>query len=461
MGRLLGRIFVTFTLFLITFIGYTSQIWIIWPWYGRELSVQLITLLLPFNAFLGMLWWNYFLCVTTNPGGVPKSWKPDFEDDSGYEVKKLTRRPRFCRTCENYKPPRAHHCKQCNCCVLRMDHHCPWINNCVGHFNHGHFVRFLFYVDIACSYHLVMVTSRVHDLMYGHQFWDEPSATELIFIILNYTFCIPVLLAVGGFSIYHFNALCNNTTTIEGWEKDKAALLVRRGKIQEIKFPYNLGVRRNISAVLGDSPLLWCWPTRATGTGLKYPIQASSGYNEQDWPPKDPSLTNQNHTFKLPDSPWTYENGDFNPSLQPSSSARRLSSSTATRRKSAKSKEPVANVPPYHPDYRAPGEDDDYVFNGSSAGDDDDEDTPIAQSRRLVRRGSEGYEVHAINREEMLRQHVIDHMEEPGRYNVYVPDTPSESDQEQGLELELPPEEDVPLTARVESWRAAQVAAVN
>lgn len=59
------------------------------------------------------------------------------------------------------------------------------------------------------------------------------------------------MLAVGGFrhvlpflvcvkttdcgsSIYHFNALMKNTTTIEGWEKDKVATLVRRGKIQEV-----------------------------------------------------------------------------------------------------------------------------------------------------------------------------------------------------------------------------------
>lgn len=35
-------------------------------------------------------------------------------------------------------------------------------------------------------------------------------------------------------SIYHFNALLKNTTTIEGWEKDKVATLVRRGKIQDV-----------------------------------------------------------------------------------------------------------------------------------------------------------------------------------------------------------------------------------
>jgi hypothetical protein len=47
--------------------------------------------------------------------------------------------PCLCFSCEGFKAPRAHHCRKCERCVLKMDHHCPWINNCVGHFNHGHF----------------------------------------------------------------------------------------------------------------------------------------------------------------------------------------------------------------------------------------------------------------------------------------------------------------------------------
>ena len=52
MGELLGRFFVIFVTLLICFIGYSSQIFVIWPWYGRELSVELITLLVPFKWVL-------------------------------------------------------------------------------------------------------------------------------------------------------------------------------------------------------------------------------------------------------------------------------------------------------------------------------------------------------------------------------------------------------------------------
>ena len=97
---------------------------------------------------------------------------------------------------------------------MRQDHHCPWINNCVGHFNYGHFVRFLFYVDVACSYHLAMMVRRVyHNLTISYwvstlhvylthslkPFQDSIPAVEFVLILLNFVTCIPVLLSVGAF----------------------------------------------------------------------------------------------------------------------------------------------------------------------------------------------------------------------------------------------------------------------
>ncbi|KAJ7170161.1 zf-DHHC-domain-containing protein [Mycena filopes] len=425
---ILGRIVVNIVLLLICFIAYSSQIFIIWPWYGRELSVQLITLLLPFNLLVGMLLWNYFLSVTTDPGHVPDTWKPDTHAD-GYEVKKLTGGPRYCRMCERPKPPRTHHCRQCGRCVLRMDHHCPWINNCVGHFNYGHFIRFLFYVDLACSYHLAMVTRRVFYSM-DSRYWNEPDGVELVFIIMNYVACVPVLMSVGAFSLYHFSSLMSNTTTIEGWEKDKVATMVRKGKIREVKFPYNIGRRRNIESVLGQNPWLWCWPTTTPGSGLKYQLTEGDDtdrYEPSDiWPPRDPASVyhdDPDREFVLPDSPWTYENGSVNPELQ-------ASNSSAPRRR--KKGNGASALPPYHPDYQAgSGNADEY----DSA---DDEYRYADHSKPRIRRGSEGYEVRPAAREDMLARYLQEIGETPQRYHRYIPEPQSDSESD-----------DVPLGQRL------------
>ncbi|RDB28498.1 Palmitoyltransferase PFA4 [Hypsizygus marmoreus] len=415
----IGRLIVNFVLCLICFIAYSSQIFIIWPWYGRELSIELITLLLPFNLLVAMLLWNYFLCIVTDPGHVPEHWKPDTHSE-GYEVKKLTGAPRYCRVCEKYKPPRAHHCRSCNRCVLRMDHHCPWINNCVGHFNYGHFLRFLFYVDLACSYHLAMVTSRVFDTM-GKRYWDEPSSIELVFTILNYVACVPVLMAVGAFSLYHFYCLLGNTTTIEGWEKDKVATMVRRGKLREVKFPYHLGKRKNIESVFGKNPLLWCWPTVTPGTGLKYEI-ADGEEHQPVWPPRDPthSSAGPETEFILPSSPWTYENGSVNPDLKPYNSNLRNAASSSKRRRQQHTTGSSA-LPPYHPDYQAGRDTIVYSSDTDSSGEDD-------ATNPFIRRGSEGYEVRPVDREDLLSQYLREIGEEPGRYHRYIPYPDSESD---------------------------------
>ncbi|KPV76336.1 uncharacterized protein RHOBADRAFT_13465 [Rhodotorula graminis WP1] len=277
MGKLLGRLWVGATLVLISFIGISSQLFVVLPSYRYDWrDPDLWRLLAPFNVLLAFLYLNYALTVGTDPGRVPLGWEPDWRQfESGeVEVKKQTGGPRFCRTCRAYKPPRAHHCRQCQRCVLKMDHHCPWVNNCVGHGNYGHFCRFLFFVDVACAYHLWMISTRAfHSLAFS----VDPSTFQIVMLVLNYTACVPVIIAVGVFSLYHLWSVCVNTTTIEGWEKDKVATLRRRGKIREYRYPYHLGYLANIRSVLGRNPLLWLWPQRAVGDGLSYPVAVGTG----------------------------------------------------------------------------------------------------------------------------------------------------------------------------------------
>jgi hypothetical protein len=113
----------------------------------------------------------------------------------------------------------------------------------------------------------------------------------------------------------------------------------------------------------------------------------------------------------LPSSPWTFENGSFNPSLQPSNAQLRSSGSKRRRPKGASA------VPPYHPDYEHLPSSSQHASSSSESDDVDDYVGP------RIRRGSEGYEIRPIDREETLRRFIETRGLEEGRYNVYVPES--------------------------------------
>ncbi|PWN29657.1 zf-DHHC-domain-containing protein, partial [Jaminaea rosea] len=269
------------TITLISFLAYSSQFFILIPYWLSTPGVSLTTMalyLVPFNIGVAFIFYNYYLVVFTSPGDVPPAWEPDWDSLGGVEVKASTGSPRYCKVCRSYKPPRAHHCRVCKRCVLRMDHHCPWVANCVGYANYGHFLRFLYSVDITMSMHVGLLALRVADWWSPYVHWREPSTAAMVVMVLNFAQGIPVLLMVGIFSLYHTYALCINTTTIESWEKDKVATLVRRGKIEEVKYPYDLGLKRNIQAVLGRRIIYWCWPGQGPlGNGLDYTLAEGHG----------------------------------------------------------------------------------------------------------------------------------------------------------------------------------------
>lgn len=67
---------------------------------------------------------TYYLAAVTDPGNVPPNWKP--ENVSEEELEKAKLKPKthirnrygdavvWCKKCNNFKPPRTHHCKTCN-----------------------------------------------------------------------------------------------------------------------------------------------------------------------------------------------------------------------------------------------------------------------------------------------------------------------------------------------------------
>ncbi|KAK6228251.1 hypothetical protein SCA6_000591 [Theobroma cacao] len=105
-----------------------------------------------FTFLASLCLFSFSVGVLTDPGYAPSSYLPDVEDSSSVsdeEPKKNGVQSKYCDKCAAYKPPRAHHCRVCRRCILRMDHHCLWINNCVGYWNYKAFFTLVLYATIG------------------------------------------------------------------------------------------------------------------------------------------------------------------------------------------------------------------------------------------------------------------------------------------------------------------------
>lgn len=73
MNKLKGPLTIVTVIFLILFITYTSQIFVIWPYLGPA-NLHSVFILVPLNLFVAMVLINYVLTCRTNPGSVPNRW---------------------------------------------------------------------------------------------------------------------------------------------------------------------------------------------------------------------------------------------------------------------------------------------------------------------------------------------------------------------------------------------------
>ncbi|KAF3534374.1 hypothetical protein DY000_02037875 [Brassica cretica] len=258
--RALGSIMI---LVVIGIIGFTYYALVVAN-YGPSLflggfdSLLALLVLALFNFLLIMLLWSYFSVVVTDPGGVPPGWRPELDiekSDGNQEYSSLTvgdsssHIVRYCRKCNQYKPPRSHHCSVCGRCILKMDHHCVWVVNCVGAKNYKSFLLFLFYTFLETTVvaislfpvFLVFFTDGDSDVTVS----PGSLAATFVAFVLNITFALSVL----GFLIMHIMLVIRNTTTIEAYEKHTAP-----------NSPYNLGRKQNFEQVFGKDKLYWFVP---------------------------------------------------------------------------------------------------------------------------------------------------------------------------------------------------------
>lgn len=145
------------------------------------------------------------------------------------------------------------------------------------------------------------------------------------------------------------------------------------------------------------------------------PLAGEACYQEppSSTPPHSPDIQSA--------SPWTYQNEGFNPYLQPSNTS--LRQARKRQRSCIPEGADTSDVPPYHPDYDQGSE------NGIHEAKEDSSDEDATYGKARVRRGSEGYEVRQINREDMLQRYLEELGEKEGRYVRYIPE-PDDDDEE-------------------------------
>jgi palmitoyltransferase len=242
-------------------------------------SILALFVLIVFHFLLGMLLWSYFSVIFTDPGGVPVNWRPVTDVERGEndplntsesEFGNLTESPkptiRYCRKCNQLKPPRCHHCSVCGRCVLKMDHHCVWVVNCVGALNYKYFLLFLFYTFLETTFVSLSLLPEFIAFFREEEIPGNPStlATTFLAFVLNLAFALSVM----GFLIMHISLVSANTTTIEGYEKKTSP-----------KWRYDLGRKRNFEQVFGTDKWYWLIPAYSEEDlrkmpslqGLEYP----------------------------------------------------------------------------------------------------------------------------------------------------------------------------------------------
>ncbi|KAF2281268.1 zf-DHHC-domain-containing protein [Westerdykella ornata] len=257
---------------LIFFLAYTSQ------WLLKDLEPAPPTEgeYIRFNILLICLLISYTRSVFVDPGHIPtmheheKGPANDVSDNfpSQSRPDNTNGHRKWCRKCNLPKPPRAHHCRTCGRCIPKMDHHCPWTANCVSHTTFPHFLRFLFYAVASLAYLASLLWPPIAHLWHNRNMpsYLGPSMLQLVHLFALCVGDFVMLFALGILLVRNIWSLAVNTTTIEGWEIERHATLVRRARyfggwlegpggvqvrIEKQEFPYDVGIWTNCKEGMG------------------------------------------------------------------------------------------------------------------------------------------------------------------------------------------------------------------
>ncbi|KAL1916650.1 uncharacterized protein VTP21DRAFT_5354 [Calcarisporiella thermophila] len=271
---------------------------IVWSYYAFVLNlclylwnvhrVQAILYLVAHHILFLLFTWSYCRASFTPPGSPQDAkFNPSVDQESLLPTAttipvdhpialepvlvKRDGRPRFCKKCQGSKPDRAHHCRVCGRCILKMDHHCPWLNNCVGFANYKFFYLFILHGAIYCLWCCIATIFPCWEVIL------DPTI-GLLNLSIHWILMVFLGFALGvgliGFTAFHTRLLLANRTTIESFERTN----YRVGHTSEVTRSrylnlFDIGWRQNWVQVMGPRWWLWLLPVYTTlGDGRKFPL---------------------------------------------------------------------------------------------------------------------------------------------------------------------------------------------
>ena len=330
----LGPLLVVLAVYLISFVLYVGTTCVL-PLYGGRLNPVFLFSTL-FTVFLGFnIVFNYFLCVTTNPGSHDSEYFKELvekaksdgniqgyyddklreEDSCADDIEKHTepkirKRPidsspqyaevhgktvttinspavrdgydsedefdpfewTYCWKSNGPKPPRSHFDSVTNKLVLNMDHYCPWMFNVVGFRNYRYFFLFLLWLWVGCVYAIIMTIVPFFSIRKHREvFGIIVPKKDSANVSFMFIICCAICFSISFLFFWHLYLILTGQTTIE--------YHINRSKKREgatrghlYMNPYDMGRRKNWQHVMGTMGVLKSLlPSTREPPGLPWP----------------------------------------------------------------------------------------------------------------------------------------------------------------------------------------------
>lgn len=180
------------------------------------------------------------------PAGGPPTSESTIDQSSSSNIREMYTkdlfscegdgRPIWCSTCLNFKPDRAHHCREVGRCVRKMDHFCPWVGGVISETSFKFFLQFTSWASVYCIFNLTVMAIFVAELR------RQTSTLNVHWVITIAFGGLFGLFALGmSFSSMQFVLL--NTTTIENLSRHSKvwtlAVLIPKNSLHPLPPPFH------------------------------------------------------------------------------------------------------------------------------------------------------------------------------------------------------------------------------